>query len=109
MPAFPVEVAPIQLVPAAVGAYAYWRRARTLHERGHPVPGWRQWCWYGGVALGVGTLVGLGGISDQLFLAHMVEHLLIADIGALLLVLGLTGPLLQHSLAGSVRAWLRVF
>jgi cytochrome c oxidase assembly factor CtaG len=34
-------------------------------------------------------------ISDELFLAHMAEHLLIADIGALLLVLGLTGPVLQ--------------
>jgi putative membrane protein len=107
MPAFPVEVAPIQLAPAAVGAYAYWRRARTLRGRGHPVPGWRQWCWYGGVTLGVVTLVGLGGISDQLFLAHMVEHLLIADLGALLLVLGLTGPVLQPILAVPWLAWLR--
>jgi putative membrane protein len=107
MPAFPVEVAPIQLAPAAVGAFAYWRRAKTLAERGHPVPAWRQWCWYGGVALGVATLVGLGGISDQLFLAHMVEHLLIADLGALLLVLGLTGPLLQPILAVPWLSWLR--
>jgi cytochrome c oxidase assembly factor CtaG len=59
------------------------------------------------VALGVATLVGLGRISDQLFLAHMVEHLLIADLGALLLVLGLTGPLLQPILAVPWLAWLR--
>jgi cytochrome c oxidase assembly factor CtaG len=109
MPALTLEFAPIQLTPAAVGAFAYWRRARTLSERGHPVPAWRQWCWYGGVALGLATLVGLGGISDQLFLAHMVEHLLIADLGALLLVLGLTGPLMQPILAVPWLAWLRVF
>jgi len=109
MPAFAVEFAPLQLAPAAVGAYAYARRARTLAGRGHPVPAWRQWCWYGGVALSAATLVALGRISDQLFLAHMVEHLLIADIGALLLVLGLTGPLLQPILAVPALAWLRVF
>jgi cytochrome c oxidase assembly factor CtaG len=61
------------------------------------------------VALGVATLIGLGGISDQLFLAHMVEHLLIADLGALLLVLGLTGPVLQPILAVPWLAWLRAF
>jgi putative membrane protein len=109
MPAYAVELAPLQLAPAAVAAFVYGRRARTLAARGHPVPAWRQWCWYGGVALGVATLVGLGRLSDQLFFAHMVEHLLIADIGALLLVLGLTGPLLQPILAVPALAWLRVF
>ncbi len=109
MPTYAVELAPLQLAPAAVAAFAYARRARTLAGRGHPVPAWRQCCWYGGVALGVATLVGLGRISDQLFFAHMVEHLLIADIGALLLVLGLTGPLLQPILAVPALAWLRVF
>jgi cytochrome c oxidase assembly factor CtaG len=109
MAAFGVEFAPLQLAPAAVGALAYARRARTLAGRGHPVPAWRQWCWYGGVALAAATLIGLGQISDQLFFAHMVEHLLIADLGALLLVLGLTGPVLQPILAVPALAWLRVF
>jgi putative membrane protein len=110
MPALTFEVAPLQLAPAAVGAYAYWRRARTLRDRGHPVPAWRQWCWYGGVALIAATLVSpIGPLSDQLFSVHMVEHLLIADLGALLLVLGLTGPLLQPILAVPALAWLRVF
>ena len=39
MPALTFEVAPIQLAPAAVGAFAYWRRARTLRERGRPGAG----------------------------------------------------------------------
>ena len=33
-------------------------------------------------------------LLSELLAAHMAEHLLMADIGALLIVLGLTGPLL---------------
>jgi len=88
----------------------YWLRAKTLRERGAPVPSWRQWCWYSGLVLMVATLVSpLAHISEELFLAHMLEHLLLADLGALLLVLGLTGPLLQPLLAVRELSWLRVF
>jgi cytochrome c oxidase assembly factor CtaG len=38
--------------------------------------------------------VGLGTPSDEVLYAHMIEHLLLSDIAALLIVLGLTGPLL---------------
>ena len=102
------EFAPLQLVPALVGAVLYGRRARTLRDRGAPVAAWRQWCWYGGLALMVATLVSpLAHMAEELFLAHMLEHLLLADLGALLLVLGLTGPLLQPLL--HALPWLRVF
>jgi putative membrane protein len=47
-----------------------------------------------------------GRLSDELFAAHMAEHLLIADAGALLLVLGLTGPVLAPVLR--VRAFDRL-
>jgi len=102
------EVAPLQLVPAAVGAVMYGLRARTLKQRGAPVPEWRQWSWYGGLALISATLVSpLAHISEQLFLAHMLEHLLIADLGALVLVLGLTGPLLAPLLRAPGLGWMR--
>jgi putative membrane protein len=102
--------APLQLVPAVAGALAYRMRVRTLARRGAAPPGWRQWCWYGGLALIVVTLVSpIGHISDELFSVHMVEHLLIADLGALLLVLGLTGPILQPLLRLPELRWLRVF
>ncbi|HEX6024270.1 MAG TPA: cytochrome c oxidase assembly protein [Solirubrobacter sp.] len=102
------EFAPLQLVPALAGALLYWRRARTLRARGAQVPAWRQWCWYGGLALMAATLVSpLGHMADELFSVHMLEHLLLADLGALLLVLGLTGPLLQPVL--HALPWLRVF
>jgi putative membrane protein len=102
------EVAPLQLAPAFVVGVMYFLRARTLARRGAPVASWRQWCWYGGLALMVATLVSpLAHLSDELFLAHMVEHLLLADLGALLLVLGLTGPLLAPVLGAPGLRWLR--
>ena len=83
-------------------------RARTLGARGRPVAGWRQACWYGGLALIVVTLVSpLGRLAEELFAAHMAEHLLMADLGALLLVLGLTGPVLQPLLRARGLGWLR--
>jgi putative membrane protein len=58
------------------------------------VPALRQWSFYGGLALIVATLTLMGSLGEELFAAHMAEHLLIADLGALALVLGLTGPVL---------------
>jgi cytochrome c oxidase assembly factor CtaG len=84
----------IQLGPLALLALLYARRARTLAAAGRPVPGWRQACFYSGfVAIGA-ALTSLGPDSQQLLYVHMIEHLLIGDIGALLIVLGLTGPLI---------------
>src|ERR1700760_413518 len=86
-------LAPIQLTPIFAIGVMYGVRARTLRDRGAPVPGWRIWCWYLGLALIIATLVSpIGQLSEELFLVHMTEHLLIADLGSLLLVLGLTGP-----------------
>jgi putative membrane protein len=87
--------APLQLAPAAASVALYWRRCETLSGTARAVPALRQWSFYGGVALIVAVLVSpLATYSEQLFWAHMVEHLVIADLGALLLVLGLTGPVL---------------
>ncbi len=84
----------IQLGPLALIGLLYARRARTLAGDGHPVPGWRQACFYGGFAVIGVALTALGRASDELLYAHMIEHLLLGDIAALLIVLGLTGPLL---------------
>jgi cytochrome c oxidase assembly factor CtaG len=76
-------------------AVLYARRVRTLAAEGRPVPGARQASFYGGLGLILVTLVSpLGHLSDELLLAHMIEHLLMADIGSLLIVLGLTGPVI---------------
>ncbi|MGZ4271648.1 MAG: cytochrome c oxidase assembly protein [Solirubrobacteraceae bacterium] len=88
-----MEVA-LQLLPATVAGILYALRAHTLSGTPRAVPGWRKACFYGGLALMVVTLTTMGSLSDELFWAHMVEHLVVGDIGALLLVLGLTGPVL---------------
>lgn len=89
------ELSPFQLAPALLAALLYGRRCRTLAGTPRAVPAVRQWAFYGGVGLSVAVVVSpLGGVADELFWAHMVEHLLLADIGALLMVLGLTGPVL---------------
>jgi len=90
-----LQFAPLQLLPAVVLGVMYAVRAHGLAAAGRPVPGGRRACFYSGLAIIVATLVSpLGGLDTELFAAHMAEHLLIADIGALLVVLGLTGPLL---------------
>jgi cytochrome c oxidase assembly factor CtaG len=98
----------LQLSPAVVFGVLYRRRARTLGGQGRPVPHWRMACWYAGLVLIVAVLVSpLATLADERFAAHMAEHLLIADIGSLLLVLGLTGPLmaplLRNPLLGPLR------
>ena len=103
-----VEVDPLQIAPAIAFGAMYLVRARRLAAQDRPVARWRQWCWYGGLAMIVVALCSpLGSLSDELFGAHMAEHLLIADLGALLLVLGLTGPLLAPLLRAPLLGWMR--
>ena len=92
--------APLELVPLLVAAVLYAKRASTLADRGRPVPLWRQVCFAAGLLTIVVALVSpVAHIGEELVIAHMVEHLLLGDIATLLLVLGLTGPLLQPILA----------
>src|SRR5687767_8659435 len=96
---------PLQVAPALIAGVLYARRAATLRSQGRPVAPWRQGCFAGGLLLGTGGLVALGQLGDERFAAHMAEHLLLGDLGALLIVLGLTGPVLQPILRRF--GWLR--
>ena len=77
------------------------RRTRTLARRGRPVPASKQAWFYLGVAILLAALASplpaLG--EERLFYAHMVQHLLIGDLAALALVLGLNGAILRPVLA----------
>jgi cytochrome c oxidase assembly factor CtaG len=85
----------IQLIPTLVFGAIYAKRAHTLSQGPHAIPTWRQACYYGGLAtILIALLSPVGDLSDELLYMHMVEHLLMGDIAALLIVLGLTGPLL---------------
>jgi cytochrome c oxidase assembly factor CtaG len=83
-----------QLGPLALIGVLYARRVRTLALSSHPVPGWRQASFYAGFVVIAAALTSLGSASQQLLYMHMIEHLLLGDVAALLIVLGLTGPLL---------------
>jgi putative membrane protein len=89
--------------------YPYYARSRTLAHEGRPVPRWRQMCFIGGLAvLALALSPPVDSLSDQLLVAHMSEHLLIGDVAALLIVLGMTGPLLAPLLRVRGLQWLRL-
>jgi len=115
MPAVPVvnlEAGPLPAVTLAVMAGVgglYARRAHTLALEGRPAPRWRQACFYAGLAtILIAYISPIGTLSDELLTFHMVEHLLMGDIGALFIVLGLTGPLIAPLLRIGVFNRLRV-
>lgn len=90
-----IDVALPQLLPLALVAAMYGLRARTLARDERPAPRWRQVCFYTGlVVMLLALATPLGHLSQELVVAHMAEHLLLGDVATLLLVLGLTGPLL---------------
>src|SRR5215210_2239208 len=89
-----VALEPLQLLPATVAGVLYALRTHGLAGTPRAVPGWRRLCFNAGLVLIVATLTLLGDLGDELFWAHMVEHLVMADLGALLRVLGLPVPAL---------------
>ena len=95
------RVEPLQLMAVAVAALLYARRATTLARRGRPVAVAHQ-IWFGAglvlLAVAIGTPIDTIG-EERLFWVHMVQHLLIGDLAAFCIVMGLTGPLLRPLLA----------
>ena len=74
----------------------YSRRIRTLAREGRPVPGWRIGCFVSGVALLTAVQIGpLDTLADQMLVFHMAQHIVIGDLCSLLVVLGITGPVIQ--------------
>ncbi|HXA54875.1 MAG TPA: cytochrome c oxidase assembly protein [Solirubrobacteraceae bacterium] len=84
----------VQIVPVALLMGVYARRARALAGSEERVPRWRQACFHAGCLTIAGALLGLSEVGEQLLVAHMVQLLLIGVVAALLLVLGLTAPIL---------------
>jgi len=100
---------PLQLFPVLIIAALYAVRARSLALQGRPVPLWRQLSFASGMLLILVALVSpLAALDDELVWVHMAQHLVLGDLAALLMVLGLTGPLLQPLLAPRGLGWLRV-
>jgi putative membrane protein len=92
---------PLQLAPPLLLAVGYAVRAHDLRLRGRPVQKARQASFYTGVvvlALAVTSPVDTIG-ETRLFWVHMSQHLLLGDIAPLLIVIGLTGPIMRPVLA----------
>jgi putative membrane protein len=88
----------------------YRARVRTLSHERRAVPQWRQACFAAGlITLAIALSAPVDSLADQLLIAHMAEHLVIGDISSLLIVLGVTGPLLAPLLRKRWIAPLRVF
>jgi putative membrane protein len=74
----------------------YSRRMRTLAREGRPVARWRAASFATGVlTCALVQLPPLDTFADQVLMAHMVQHIIIGDLCSFLIVLGLTGPVLQ--------------
>lgn len=101
---------PLQILLLAAPGLAYWRRARTLAGGAAAVPVARQLSFAAGLGLAALALISpLDHLAEELLSAHMAQHLLLADLAALLIVLGLTGPLLAPLLGLRPLRWLRAF
>ena len=90
---------PAILVLLALTGGLYVRAIRVLARRGQRISTWQQVSWWTGLAfMGLALTGPASGYVTKLLVAHMAEHLLIADIGAPLLLIGLRTPVLQHYL-----------
>ena len=91
---------PLQVLAVAAFGVAYGLRAATLAREGRPLASWRVASYFSGLILILAVFLSpVAHIGEELVLAHMVQHLVIGDLGALLIVLGLTRAVLQPVLA----------
>lgn len=87
------------VVPVLIGV-AYFARVSRLRAQGRAPSALRQASFAAGLTLVVIATVGpLDRLAEELVVGHMVEHTLLIDEAALLLAIGLTGPVLAPILA----------
>jgi putative membrane protein len=86
---------PILVVLLLLASGLYLRALRVLRRRRLYVSAWQQAAWWIGIALlTVGMLGPPDAYDDRLLSAHMAQHLLIGDLAAPFLLLGMRAPLL---------------
>lgn len=88
-----------EFLPPVIACAAYlWlfgKRARTLALEGRPVEGWRIASFVvGSLTVCFVQLPPFDSLADEVLVAHMIQHIVIGDLASLLMVLGLTGPVL---------------
>jgi putative copper resistance protein D len=102
------------LIGIAAAEVLYLRALRILRGRGVHVPWPQIAAFHGAIALWIVGLVSpLDAYEDELLSAHMTQHVLIADLAAPLLLMGIRNPVLGFILPRSAlvtlarTGWLR--
>jgi cytochrome c oxidase assembly factor CtaG len=94
-------LSPGVLIGAALVLWVYVRRWRHVRAGASPVatqeaPVWRLCCFVASVLVAIVALVSpLDALADQLFFAHMVQHMLLLDLAPILGIVGLTKVILR--------------
>jgi putative membrane protein len=105
---------PVLVVLLLLASGLYIRALRILARRRLHVSPWQQAAWW--IGMGLLTLALLGppdAYDDRLLSAHMAQHLLLGDVAAPFLLLGMRTPMLLFYLPRSAlvllarRRWLR--
>jgi cytochrome c oxidase assembly factor CtaG len=87
------------LLPVVLG-FGYFRRVNHLARHGSAPSALRQVSFGGGLLLLLAATVGpLDELGDELVFGHMIQHTMLTDEAALLLAIGLTGPVLRPILS----------
>jgi putative copper resistance protein D len=93
-------------LPLLAAGWLYWAGVRRV-ARNHPtnpVPRWRPWCWYAGLAVLLVALSSpIAAYDTTLFSVHMVQHLLLTLVAAPLLALGAPITLLLRVSSAPIR------
>jgi putative membrane protein len=94
-------LSPGVLIGAALVAGIYLRRWWAVRTSGSPraaaeAPVWRLCCFIGSVATALLALISpVDALADQLFFAHMIQHMLLLDAVPILAIVGLTKVILR--------------
>jgi cytochrome c oxidase assembly factor CtaG len=94
-------LSPGVLIGAALVLGLYLRRWRAVRHSGSPraadeAPLWRLCCFLGSILITVIALISpIDALADQLFFAHMIQHMLLLDLAPILGILGLTKVILR--------------
>jgi putative membrane protein len=94
-------LSPGVLIGAALVLGVYVRRWRAVRHGSSPraaseAPVWRLCCFLGSILVTVIALISpIDALADQLFFAHMIQHMLLLDLAPILGILGLTKVILR--------------
>ena len=91
----------------AIGVTLYARAVRIARGRGLEVTTFQQCAFYGGVALwAVAIFSPVHALAEDLLSAHMAQHLLIAELGGPLILVGVRAPVIYFFLPKPAMVWL---